>query len=106
MYSLALATGVVQFTANDIREPPALRIAYDITLLFRWWDDSSKDWDPRNYPFLIKSRHVPLKYWATIYRHTEYWKAQKNQWHLWKVCLVVSLKSFSFILLYIFYTSS
>ncbi len=78
---------ILTFSPDDVPNPPALRlIDEDLGTLIRWWDDASTDWDPTGYSFTINNTTIALKYWKQIYNRYRRWKANKNRWHLWKVC--------------------
>ncbi|KDR69546.1 hypothetical protein GALMADRAFT_271949 [Galerina marginata CBS 339.88] len=91
--SITLSDGTsVEFTAADVRPPPAVSFANDLPRLNRMWDDTSKYWDGHSH-LIIKGFPIPIVYWPEVYSRSKgsgswkkgQWKRAKSSWFEWKV---------------------
>jgi len=83
--TLSFSNGVVlEFTEEDIPNPPAVSFAENLPLLNQMWDDTPPHWQ-RNSVLVIRGIPIPIVYWKKIYSrlHGE-WKGLKSNWSLWK----------------------
>ncbi len=99
--SLAFADGsTLAIHEGDVPPTQPFCYASDLPNLIRSWDDCSPDWVPSaDYPIVIHSRPVPIKYWKALYKRNKKtggeWEKLRNDWLYWKVCPLFFL-SFTF----------
>lgn len=81
--TLLLVPDALEYTENDVPEPPA-GIGLKIERLSAIWDDSWPNWKNTS-PLTIKGRPVPLKHLRDVYTRSGDWKYLKQQWSKWNV---------------------
>jgi hypothetical protein len=86
-YTLRLANTIIEYSARDIPDPPALSFVQDLARLDRQWDDKSPQWDDTSHLRILGHR-IALVYWPQIYQYkgTRQWTGIKQRWSDWKVC--------------------
>jgi hypothetical protein len=86
-YTLQLANTIIEYSAGDIPDPPALSFVQDLAKLDRQWDDKSSQWDNTCHLHIL-GHPIALVYWPQIYQYkgTRQWTGIKQRWSDWKVC--------------------
>jgi hypothetical protein len=85
--SLVLGNGhCLQFTLDDVPDPPAVSFANDIPRLNGMWDDTTLHWSGESC-LVIGGLPIPVVYWPDVYRYgkKDQWKGTKAKWFEWKV---------------------
>lgn len=88
---LCLGDGtILNFTKEEVGDPPAISFADDIPSLVQTWDDTSDDWDPIKCVLHIQGQPIALVYWRDVYIYGKkgQWKGIQNKWTDWQVCVL------------------
>ncbi|EIW86051.1 hypothetical protein CONPUDRAFT_114144, partial [Coniophora puteana RWD-64-598 SS2] len=67
---------VVQFSEQDVSDPPAVSFAHDLPRLNAMWDHTVPHWQGVS-ELTIQRQPIPIKYWRDVYVGRD-WK--RNQW--------------------------
>jgi hypothetical protein len=88
---LRLGNGTtLNFTKEEVGDPPAISFADDVCRLIQTWDDTSDDWDPVKCVLHIQGQPIALVYWRDVYIYGKkgQWKGIQNRWTDWQVCVL------------------
>jgi hypothetical protein len=86
---LRLGNGTtLNYTKEEVGDPPAISFADDLHHLIQTWDDTSDDWDPSKCVLHIQGQPIAVIYWRDIYIYGKrgQWKGIQNRWTDWQVC--------------------
>jgi hypothetical protein len=89
---LCLGNGtVLNFTKEEVGDPPAISFANNILCLIQTWDDTSDDWNPNKCVLHIQRQPIALIYWRDVYIYGKkgQWKGIQNRWTDWQVCVLL-----------------
>jgi hypothetical protein len=81
---------ILNFTKEEVGDPPAISFANDIPHLVQTWDDTSDDWDPNKCVLHIQGWPIAIIYWREVYMYGKkgQWKGIQNRWMDWQVCVL------------------
>ena len=85
---LRLGNGTtLNFTKEEVGDPPAISFADDLHHLIQTWDDTSDDWDPFKCVLHIQGQPIAVIYWRDVYMYGKkgQWKGIQNRWTDWQV---------------------
>jgi hypothetical protein len=88
---LCLGNGTfLNFTKEEVGDPPAISFANNISCLIQTWDDTSNDWNPNKCVLHIQGQPIALVYWRDVYIYGKkgQWKGIQNRWTDWQVCVL------------------
>lgn len=80
----------IRYKERDLREPPSITFATNISRLDRVWDDEQPGWDPEDCGknlLSINGAPVALRYWRDVFsgKKNSVWASLKKLWSEWKV---------------------
>ena len=87
---LCLGNGtILNFTKDEVGDPPAVSFANNISCLIQTWDDTLDDWNPNKCVLHIQGQPIALVYWRDVYIYGKkgQWKGIQNRWTDWQVCV-------------------
>src|ERR1700679_1813467 len=88
---LCLGNGtILNFTKEEVGDPPAISFANNIPCLIQTWDDTSDDWNPNKCVLHIQGQPIALVHWRDVYIYGKkgQWKGIQNIWTDWQVCVL------------------
>ncbi len=109
-HQLCLGNGtILNFTKEEVGDPPAISFANDISCLIQTWNDTLNDWNPNKCVLHIQGQPIALIYWRDVYIYGKkgQWKGIQNRWTDWQVCvlfivLTLTLTELGFFILFSF----
>lgn len=87
---LCLGNGtILDFTKEEVGDPPAISFANNISCLIQTWDDTLDGWNPDKCVLHIQGQPIALVYWRDVYIYGKkgQWKGIQNRWTDWQVCV-------------------
>jgi hypothetical protein len=90
-HQLCLGNGtILNFTKEEVGDPPAISFANDIPCLIQIWDDTLDEWNPHKCVLHIQGHPIALVYWRDVYIYGKkgQWKGIQNRWTDWQVCIL------------------
>ncbi|KAJ4499946.1 hypothetical protein C8R41DRAFT_812696 [Lentinula lateritia] len=90
VYAVTVGFGkIVRYKECDLREPPSITFATNISRLDRVWDDEQPSWDPEDCGtnlLSVNGAPIALRYWRDVFsgKKNNVWASLKKLWSEWK----------------------
>ncbi|KAJ3902404.1 hypothetical protein F5879DRAFT_991070 [Lentinula edodes] len=90
VYMVTVGFGkIIRYKERDLREPPSITFATNISRLDRVWDDEQPSWDPEDCGtnlLSINGAPIALRYWRDVFsgKKNSVWASLKKLWSEWK----------------------